>query len=68
MYKVEREYDGSKVEVTQSDTYMDALNAAVAEGNSNMATYYAKVRITYDGVVLLEKSFSPGWTSSYKGD
>lgn len=68
MYEVIREYDGFKREVSSEPSYMAALNAAIAEGNSNTASYYAKVRIFYNGVQLLEKSFVPGWASSYKGD
>lgn len=67
-YLVQREIDGFKREVGEFDTYMEALNAAIDEGNSNTASYYAKVRIISNQVTLLEKSFIPGWTSKYKGD
>lgn len=68
IYKVEREYDGFKAEVSSHAIYMDALNRALEEGRSNSANYYAKVRIVNDGIQLFEKSFPPGWTSAYKGD
>lgn len=67
-YLVQREYDGFKADVGTVDTYMKALNMAIDEGKSNSANYSAKVRIIREDVVLLEKSFRPGWNSAFKGD
>lgn len=68
MYKVEREYDGSKKEIAEVALYDEAVRLATEEGNSNTSSYYAIVRIYNDGVAIWVKNFPPGWTSEYKGD
>lgn len=67
-YLIEREYDGSKLIVAKTDKYETAVEKAMDEGNSNHASYYAKVRIKNAGMIVWAADFPPGWTSSYKGD
>lgn len=68
VYLIEREYDGSKVVVGESDNYADAVDKAMEEGESNHASYYAKVRVKNAGVVVWAANYPPGWKSAFKGD
>lgn len=67
-YVIEREYDGFKAVVGQTGDYEDAVRKARVEGMSNTASYYAKVRVKNEDMIIWEENYSPGWTSPYKGD
>lgn len=68
MYKVEREYDGFKADVGETETYFEAIALVRQYGFYNTADYYAKIRVLHDGKLVDLYEFPPGAHTDYKGD